>query len=107
MRLEDNARATITNSRASNNTLNGYVLFPTTVASTMNIDNSTAANNRQWGVISITSGAATGTTRISNMEITDNVVGGLQTFGGGQICSNGKNRITEPTIAPNCVFTEQ
>lgn len=107
VRFEDGVRGTILNSTALNNSLNGYVVFPSTLSSEMNVDNSTSANNRQYGAISITSGAATGTIRISNMEITNNVVGGLAAFGGGQICSNGKNRITAPTIAPTCAFTEQ
>jgi hypothetical protein len=106
VRIEDNVRATITDSSASDNTLNGFTIFPNSMPSEMNIDNSTAAHNKQYGIIAISTGAYTGTVRISNMEITNNVVGGLQSYG-GQICSNGRNRITAPTQAPNCAFTEQ
>lgn len=101
-RFEDNVRGTITYSTANNNTLNGYVVIATT-ASQMNIDNSTAANNRQNGVFSVN---ANSTIRVSNSEITNNVVNGFA-ISGGQLCSNAKNRVTTPTQASNCAFTDQ
>lgn len=106
VRFEDNVRGTITNSDSSNNTLHGYVNIPGTTSSEMNIDHSTASHNKQVGVFSISNGAAS-TIRISDMEITNNGGNGLSSFFGGQICSNGKNRITAPTQVPNCTFTEQ
>jgi hypothetical protein len=107
LRIEDNIIATVTNSHASNNGLNGFVVTPATVPSELNLDNSTAASNKQVGVFSITTGAGTSTIRISNMEITNNLVNGLQSNGGGLICSNTKNRITTPTQASNCAFADQ
>jgi hypothetical protein len=101
-RFEDNVRGTITYSTANNNTLNGYVVIATT-ASQMNVDNSTAANNRQNGVFSVN---ANSTIRVSNSEITNNVVNGFA-ISGGQLCSNTKNRVTTPTQAANCAFVDQ
>ena len=107
VRFEDNVRGTITNSSASNNSFNGYVVVPSTVPSEMSIDSSTASNNRQRGIFSITAGAGTSTIRITNMEIINNLTNGLVNQGGGLICSNGKNHISAPTTAPNCTFNDQ
>lgn len=107
LRLEDNVFATVTSSHASNNGLNGFVVTPATIPSELNLYSSTAANNKQVGVFSITAGAGTSTIRISNMEITNNLVNGLQSNGGGQICSNTRNSITTPTQASNCAFADQ
>ncbi len=102
-RFEDNIRGTITHSTANNNTLNGYVVIATT-ASQMNVDHSTAANNRQNGVFSVN---ANSIIRVSNSEITNNLVNGFAINGGGQLCSNAKNRVTTPTQAANCTFNDQ
>jgi hypothetical protein len=101
-RFEDNVRGTITYSTANNNTLNGYVVIATT-ASQMNVDHSTAANNRQNGVFSVN---ANSTIRVTNSEITNNVVNGFA-ISGGQLCTNTKNRVTTPTQAANCNFNDQ
>ena len=104
VRFEDRIRGTITKSVASENGVNGYTNIPTTAASEMNIDNSTAANNAQNGIFSI---SALSTIRLTNVTVTNNLSSGLQSNSGGLLCSNGRNHITAPTIAPNCVFTDQ
>jgi hypothetical protein len=103
LRVEDRVKATMTGSSASSNGLNGVTNI-STVASEINVDNSTVANNGQNGVISVN---ATSTIRISGTEITNNVVNGLSLSGGGFICSNTRNHITTPTQASNCAFTDQ
>jgi hypothetical protein len=88
IRAESNVRATVNNSTASHNTLNGFVLIPGATASEMNLESSVSANNRQWGVFSGTGG----TVRISNMTVTNNLVLGLNPSGGA-ILSYGNNKI--------------
>ena len=104
VRFEDRVRGTITNSVSSDNVLNGYTNIPTSVASEMNIRNSTAANNAQVGVFSI---GALSTVRVLSSTITNNGTNGLQSNTGGQLCSNSKNSISTPTQAPNCTFNDQ
>jgi hypothetical protein len=97
-RMEDNVRAAFRDDTASSNSANGFVVITSTIASEMNVDSSTSSNNRFWGVYA---GGITGTTaRISNMQISNNLVKGLQINAGGQILSYGNNRITSPTDAP-------
>ena len=104
VRIEDNVRATITYSTASDNILNGVTNISSTSASQVEIANSTIANNGQNGVFSINS---TSTIRIANNDIINNVTNGLSLLSSGLICSNGKNHITTPTQASNCAFTDQ
>ena len=103
VRFEDSVRGTMNFSTAANNTLNGVTVFATT-ASQLEVANSTIANNGQNGVFAIN---ATSTIRIANNEIINNVGNGLAIQNSGQICSNTRNRITTPTQASNCAFTDQ
>jgi Right handed beta helix region len=105
-RFDDNVRGTITRSRASHN-LNGFVCLPGGAGnSEMNVDGSTASHNTQWGMVAGSTGAFSGTIRLSNSNVTNNTTLGLEISGAGQILSTGKNRITAPTDAPG-VFVEQ
>lgn len=106
MRFEGNTRGTITNSTASNNTLNGFVVFPTTVGnSEMNIMDSTANDNRQFGVVAIGTGF-TGTIRLFNVSAFNNTTLQLDAQAGGTILSNGKSHIGLPSDVPG-PFTDQ
>lgn len=107
VRFDDNVRATISYSRAANNTANGFVVAPSTNSTEMDIEHCTSANNLQWGVVAQGSGAITGTIRISDSSVTNNVVSGLQINASGSILSTGRNRVTAPTMAPSGPFTEQ
>ena len=103
LRAEDNVRATMTYSSASNNGLNGVTNISSTSASQIEVANSTIANNGQNGVFSIN---GTSTINLANNDIINNVSNGLA-ISGGFICSNTKNHITTPTQASNCAFTDQ
>jgi len=103
VRFEDAVRGTMNFSSASNNGFHGVTVISTT-ASQLEIANSTIANNAQNGVFSIN---GTSTVRIAQNEIINNVSNGLAIQNGGQICSNTRNRITTPTQASNCAFTDQ
>ncbi|MBA3768106.1 MAG: right-handed parallel beta-helix repeat-containing protein [Acidobacteria bacterium] len=103
VRFEDSARGTMNFSTTSNGGLNGVTVI-STVASQLEVANSTIANNGQNGVFSIN---ATSTIRIAQNEIINNVSNGLAISAGGLICSNTRNRITTPTQASNCAFTDQ
>jgi hypothetical protein len=106
VRFEGGTLGTIKNSTASNNILNGYVVFPTTINnSEMNIMDSTANDNRQFGVFAGGTGF-TGTVRIFNLTAFNNTTNQLSVNAGGSILSNGKNHIGTPTNAPG-VFTDQ
>lgn len=104
IRIEDNVRATMTNSSASNNGLNGVAAVASTSASQVEVSNSTIANNGQNGVFSVN---ALSTIRVAGNDIINNVSNGLAVSAGGLLCSNTKNRITAPTQASNCAFTDQ
>jgi Right handed beta helix region len=103
VRFEDSIRGTMNFSSSSNNGFHGVTVI-STVASQLEIANSTIANNAQNGVFSIN---GTSTVRIAQNEIINNVTNGLSIQTGGQICSNTRNRITTPTQASNCAFTDQ
>jgi hypothetical protein len=106
VRFEGGTLGTVKNSTASNNTLNGYVVNPTTINnSEMNIMDCTANNNRQFGVFSGGTGF-TGIVRIFNLTAINNTTLQLEVAAGGSILSNGKNHIGTPTDAPG-VFTDQ
>lgn len=105
-RFEGNSFGVISNSSASNNTLNGFVVNPTTIGNAeMNIVDSTANNNRQFGVFSGASGFA-GVVRIFNLTAFHNTTLQLEVAAGGSILSNTRNHIGTPTDAPG-PFTDQ
>jgi hypothetical protein len=105
VRIEDKVKATIINSVASDNGLNGYVAIATAAGTPneMNINNSTASNNGQNGVFSVNAGSVI---RVTGSQVTNNVTNGFA-ISGGQLCSNAKNHVTTPTQAPNCTFNDQ
>lgn len=106
MRFEGNTFGVISNSSASNNTLNGFVVFPvSTGGAEMNIVDSTANNNRQFGVFSGGTGQV-GVVRIFNVTAFHNTSLQLEVASGGSILSNGQNHVGAPTDSP-AVFTDQ
>lgn len=107
VRFEGNAFGTVKDSVASNNALNGFVVFPTTIGSSeMNIVDSTANNNKQFGMFAGGTGF-TGTVRLVNTTAIHNTTQQLQVDAGGQMCTNLKNHIGTPSMAPNCMFPDQ
>lgn len=107
IRFEDNVLGSIRHSVAGNNTLNGFVCFPQGgPPSEMNIDLSMANDNKQFGIF-VGGINSTGIVRITGDEITNNTSNGLNIADGGTICSNGKNHITTPTMAPSLCFNDQ
>jgi hypothetical protein len=109
VRVEDNVKATVYNSSASNNGINGYVVITTTSASEMSIRESMAANNKTIGVFAVSQNGVSAIIRISNTHVINNLVNGLQINGAptGQILTNQKNSITSPTQAPTGTFLDQ
>lgn len=106
MRFEGNSFGVISNSSASNNTLNGFVTNPTTIGNAeMNIVDSTANNNLQFGVFAGGTGF-TSVVRIFNLTAFHNTTLQLEVAAGGSILSNARNHIGTPTDAPG-VFTDQ
>jgi hypothetical protein len=107
VRFEDNGFGVIKDSVASNNTLNGYVVFPVmNGGAEMNIVDSTANNNKQFGIFAGAAGF-TGTVRTMDTTVIHNSSQQLQINAGGSICTNQKNHIGNPTMAPNCTFVDQ
>ena len=106
VRLEGNSVGTITNSVASNNSLNGIVVFPQSIGNAeVNISDSTASDNRQFGIFA--GGVTfTGTARIFNLTAFNNTSLQLEVAAGGSILSNTRNHIGTPTDAPG-PFTDQ
>ncbi|HEY6805799.1 MAG TPA: hypothetical protein VI306_19625 [Pyrinomonadaceae bacterium] len=104
IRFEDNVSGHIRNSTASNNILNGFVVFPTTQSSSMTIDNSSAASNHQFGVFAGGSGAIIGTLRLSGVTAVDNTTSQVQTQAPGVACTNSHNHIGTPSAGTlsNC-----
>jgi hypothetical protein len=107
IRFENNVTGHIRNSTASNNILNGFVVFPSAQSSEMTIDNSSAASNKQFGGFAGGSGGAIGTMRISGSTFINNTSNQLSINAPGQICSNQKNHIGTPTNAPAACFADQ
>jgi len=106
VRFEGNSFGVVVNSSASKNTLNGFVVNPTSIGGAeMNITDSIANNNRQFGVFSGGTGQAS-VVRIFNLTAFHNTTNQLQINAGGSILSNGKNHIGTPSAAPG-VFTDQ
>ena len=107
IRFEDNVAGHIRNSTASNNTLNGFVVFPSTTSSEMTIDNSSANSNDQFGVFAGGNGGITGTARITGVTAVNNATSQLEIAVSGTICTNSKNHIGTPSDAPAACFTDQ
>lgn len=106
VRFEGNSFGVVSNSSASNNSLNGFVVNPISIGGAeMNIVDSTANNNRQFGVFAGGTGQ-TAVARIFNLTAFHNTTLQLEVVAGGSILSNGRNHIGTPTDAPG-VFTDQ
>jgi hypothetical protein len=106
MRFEGNSFGTVSNSTASNNTVNGFVVFPVTVGGAeMNIMDSAATNNRTNGIFAGGTGQ-TGVVRIFNVTAFHNSTSQLEVQPGGSILSNTRNHIGLPTDLPG-PFTDQ
>jgi hypothetical protein len=100
IRFEGNSFGVVSNSTASNNTLNGFVVFPQSVGGAeMNIVDSDANNNKQFGVFAGGTGQS-GVARIFNLTAFHNTTNQLSVNAGGQILSNARNHIGSPTNAP-------
>jgi hypothetical protein len=106
-RFENNVNGHIRNSTASNNILNGFVVFPSAQNSEMTIDNSSAASNKQFGAFAGGNGAIVGTMRITGSTFINNTTQQLSVNPPGQICSNQKNHIGTPSNAPAACFADQ
>jgi hypothetical protein len=107
IRFEDNVAGHIRNSTASNNILNGFVVFPSVTNSEMTIDNSSANSNNQFGIFAGGTGAITGTVRITGVTAVNNTTSQLEIAASGTICTNSKNHIGTPSDAPAACFTDQ
>ncbi len=106
IRFEGNTFGVVSNSMASNNTLNGFVVNPISIGGAeMNIVDSTANNNRQFGVFAGGTGQS-GVARIFNLTAFHNTTSQLEVASGGSILSNTTNHIGTPTDAPG-PFTDQ
>jgi hypothetical protein len=88
-RIENNVRATIFNSVASNNALNGFDSFPGAQTSEVNLESCVSANNKQWGVVVFDRG----TFRLSNTTVGNNVQIGLNANGTGAILTYSNNKV--------------
>jgi len=106
VRFEGNSFGVVVNSSASNNTLNGFVVNPITIGGAeMNITDSIANNNRQFGVFAGATGQS-GVIRIFNLTAFHNTTLQLEIAAGGSILSNTRNHIGAPTDAPGA-FVDQ
>ena len=107
IRFEDNVAGHIRNSAASNNILNGFVVFPTTTSSEMTIDNSSANSNDQFGLFAGGSGGVVGTARITGVTLINNSTNQVNIQAPGVVCTNSKNHIGTPSNAPSACFNDQ
>ena len=106
IRFEGNVVGSVDHSVASNNSLNGLVVFAQSIGNAeMNVTDSTASDNRQFGVFAGGTGFS-GTVRIFNLTAFNNTSLQLEVAAGGSILSNGRNHIGTPTDAPG-LFTDQ
>jgi hypothetical protein len=97
-RVENNVRATISNSTGSNNVINGFDCFPGAAASEINLESSVAAGNKQFGIFA----GPSGTVRISNVTVTNNLTQGVNAAGGSILTySNNKIQGNGPTGTTN------
>jgi hypothetical protein len=107
VRFEGNVFGVVKDTVASNNVLNGFVLFPASQGNAeMNIVGSTANNNKQFGVFSGATGFAA-VVRLIDVTAIHNSSQQLQIGVGGSICTNQRNHIGSPSAAPNCNFLDQ
>ncbi|HEX8145370.1 MAG TPA: hypothetical protein VF553_22570 [Pyrinomonadaceae bacterium] len=91
IRVEDNVRATVSDSIVSNNTANGAVAANLGTPSVLQLERTVVASNRTVGVLA--SGTANfGTVTLSECMVVHNGTG-LQSNAGGQIRSFGHNRV--------------
>ena len=104
LRVENYVRATMTNSSASDNGLNGVTNISNGGASEVILSDNTIANNGQNGVFAIN---GTSTIRVANSTVSNNVSNGLSILSGALLCTNGRNHITAPTQNANCAFNDQ
>jgi hypothetical protein len=88
-RIENNVRATISNSVASNNSLNGFDSFPGAQTSEVNLESCVSSNNKQWGVVVFDRG----TFRLSNCTVANNAQIGLNANGTGAILTYSNNKV--------------
>jgi len=108
VRFEGNAIGVIKDSSASNNGINGFVVLPSDYGnSEMTIRDSTANNNRQYGVFSGGSNGFLGTVRIVNTTAIHNTISQLEIGAGGTLCTNQKNHIGVPSDVPSPCFLDQ
>jgi hypothetical protein len=106
MRFEGNSFGTVSNSTASNNSINGFVVFPVSIGGAeMNIMDSAATNNLTNGIFAGGTGQ-TGTVRIFNVSAFHNSTSQLEIQPGGSILSNTHNHIGTPSDAPGA-FIDQ
>lgn len=88
LRAEDRSTVVVSNSIATGNDANGFVVLATTNPVDLTLENTVSSRNGQVGVYS----GALATVRISNVASIQNNVG-LQSVGGGAIISFGNNRV--------------
>lgn len=88
LRAEDRSTVVVSNSIATGNDANGFVVLATTSPVDLTLENTVSSRNGQVGVYS----GALATVRISNVASIQNNVG-LQSVGGGAIISFGNNRV--------------
>jgi hypothetical protein len=88
-RFENNVRATLFNSVASNNSLNGFDCFPGAQNSEVNLESCVSSNNKQWGIVAFSNG----TFRLSNVTVVNNSQIGLNPQGTGAILTYSNNKI--------------
>jgi hypothetical protein len=91
LRVEDNGKASMTRSVASNNTFSGAIAFSSGVLAEINVGESMLVNNGNG----IKSENANALVRIGTTTVTDNVTG--LNAAGGQIISFGNNRVAGNT----------
>ena len=107
IRFEGNTFGVVSKSTASNNAVNGFVVFPSSNGGAeMTIVDSTANNNGQFAVFAGGGGGRTGIARIRNLTAIHNPTNQLHIGAGGQILSNGRNGIGTPSHVPG-VFADQ
>jgi hypothetical protein len=83
VRVQDNGKATVFESSASNNTNNGFLAASSATVAEINISNSTASHN---GTNGIATSGGNAIVRIANTTVTDNATG-INTGAGGTVTS--------------------
>lgn len=101
-RIENNVRATISNSSGSNNAIQGFDVFPGGQSSEINMESCRSAGNKQNGIFA----GPNGTIRMSNTTVTNNLTQGLNAAGGAILTySNNKVQGNGPTGVTNGATT--